>query len=211
MQIYTHKQLIIIMLACTTTGLHTSVFKVDLSTARQPKNVSPLSGELIESPLCALSNSSFELPTPLSTKQASNTPHPTPLHIVWPETTSRATATPSLINESPELHTKLNNLLSNEEIKRMILTNNAHTAFIALIITAKPEKTTILQKERTLKKDQKLQTKIMACRKDAVQALRELYPHCALDKTQICPVTGEIFDIRTYQTVSSAHGLFARN
>ncbi len=198
MQNFIQKKLIIITLACVTTGLHASLDRVTPAAASQRKDVSPFSEDFKGSPLYpTLSDSSFGAATPISAAMPPTALFLSPIHVIWPD------------NNSTELHTKLNNLLSNEEIERMRLINSIQTAFIELITTKKAQKQ-ILKQELTFKKEQRLQTRIIARRKDAVQALRHMYPGCTLDQTQICPVTGEIFDIRTYQTTSSTHDYFAR-
>jgi len=54
------------------------------------------------------------------------------------------------------------------------------------------------------KKEQEIlnfEDKIAASRKELVRDFYNTHPECKLDRTQLCPMTNEIFDIRTGQTV----------
>ena len=89
-----------------------------------------------------------------------------------------------------------------EEITKraLVVTTTLHQAFKAEKIA--------LKKHR---KEQILQAEIIKARKQAVRDLRELYPSCTLDKTQLCPKTGELFYTKSGITVGGIDDIFKRN
>ncbi|MCX5923015.1 MAG: hypothetical protein NTU89_00435 [Candidatus Dependentiae bacterium] len=98
-------------------------------------------------------------------------------------------------------------IIYNEQETREEITKGALVVTATLHQAFKAEKNA-LKKHR---KEQTLQAEIIKARKQAVRDLRELYPSCTLDKTQLCPKTGELFYTRSGITVGGIDDIFERN
>jgi hypothetical protein len=98
-------------------------------------------------------------------------------------------------------------IIYNEQEAREEIAQKAILATTALHQAFKAEKRALKKKAQ----EQAIQVEIMKARKKAVRELRELYPYCTLDATQLCPKTGELFYTKSGITVGGIDDIFKRN
>lgn len=97
------------------------------------------------------------------------------------------------------------NLINHEQETREEIAQNSILSLMAL------NKKSAEQASKKIQKKQKLQTEIIKARRAAVRQIRETYPSCELDDTQVCPRTNELFYTKSGRTVPAFFDIFKRN